>query len=519
MGDDLNPSRLNATDLAAALVAALAVAVFFCLHPEGNTDLFWHLTTGEGILQRGALPSVDPYSFTALGRPWFNHEWLAEVIFFQIWKLGGFVALSFFSCGVGILLALALFAGARRVSRSNAVALSVVLVVFALGAPRFQILRPDFLAFLFFAATLGVLIQSGGARSRWLMLLPPLFVLWANVHASAIIGPPVVLVFLAASAWRRPPGENRPPAGTRFIAAFVALLALAPMLNPYGIRIYLFPFEHLLQRYSIAVTNDWAILSWIAPRADLAAWGMAMLAAVCVLLAWRRRDQLNLPLLLVAAFCAIPGFVMLRFVPFAAIALALFFASLLGHGARPSTGSGQTAKGRRYFVTILVVCFALPLLFFRVGPVLGLQTSGGRVLLVLGRPMGVGFGGEDFPVEAVDAMEEAGIQGRFFNDMAWGGYLVWRRWPGGGVFIDTRTPVYGDAFIRSYGDALFSAEAFEKIVREWNLRGVLYDVREMEAPGGPLQFLFDDPRWVTAFRSPNTIVLLRKGDDPRLSAP
>jgi hypothetical protein len=393
-----------------------------------------------------------------------------------------------------------IFAGARRLSGSPAVALFAVLAVFVLGAPRLQILRPDVMAFLFFATTLLMLIRAGGGRPWFLWLLAPLFVVWANVHASVVIGPPIVGIFLLA-AWRWPPPEtDRPPAVARFIAVLTAVLALAPMLNPHAYRIYLFPFEHLMQRYSVSVTNDWAGLSWTGPRVDLPAWGLAALAVACLALAVRERHRLHLPLAIVAALCALPGFAMMRFVPFAAIALALLAASLL---------RGTWVASRASFVALLVIAFAAPLIFFRTGPLLGLSTVAGKRAISVGRPMGVGFDGGDFPVEAVDFIDRAGIGGRFFNDMAWGGFLIWRRWPGSRVFIDTRTPVYGDAFIRAYADALFDPAAFEKLARDDDLTGVLYDAREMAAPGGPLTFLLSDPRWKPVFRSHNAIVLLR----------
>ena len=35
------------------------------------------------------LPVVDTYSYTALGHPWINHEWLGEVPYYLAWRTAG----------------------------------------------------------------------------------------------------------------------------------------------------------------------------------------------------------------------------------------------------------------------------------------------------------------------------------------------------------------------------------------------------------------------------------------------
>src|SRR5215813_1408822 len=62
-----------------------------------DPDLWWHLRTGESIVQTGHVPRSDPFSFTREGSPWVSHEWLSEAIFFEIWKHSGAAGLIVFS--------------------------------------------------------------------------------------------------------------------------------------------------------------------------------------------------------------------------------------------------------------------------------------------------------------------------------------------------------------------------------------------------------------------------------------
>ena len=66
-----------------ALGAALAASAFFL--PVINPDLFWHLSAGRFMFDHGAVPRADFLSWTMAGRPWFDFEWLAQLIYYWLW--------------------------------------------------------------------------------------------------------------------------------------------------------------------------------------------------------------------------------------------------------------------------------------------------------------------------------------------------------------------------------------------------------------------------------------------------
>jgi hypothetical protein len=55
-----------------------------------------------------------------------------------------------------------------------------------------------------------------------------------------------------------------------------------------------------------------------------------------------------------------------------------------------------------------------------------------------------------FPVTALDHIAGQSGDDPIFNAYEWGGYLIWRRYPPGKVFIDGRNEVYGDAVFSDY---------------------------------------------------------------------
>ncbi len=54
---------------------------------DGDTG--WHLATGRWIVAHGTVPTIDPFSYTAHGRPWVAHEWLSELAMYATWRVAG----------------------------------------------------------------------------------------------------------------------------------------------------------------------------------------------------------------------------------------------------------------------------------------------------------------------------------------------------------------------------------------------------------------------------------------------
>jgi len=71
----------NATELALRLATllglglTLALAAVWGSRPLIHDDLFFHLSTGEFVVETHEVPTTDPFSFTQAGKPWVSHEW------------------------------------------------------------------------------------------------------------------------------------------------------------------------------------------------------------------------------------------------------------------------------------------------------------------------------------------------------------------------------------------------------------------------------------------------------------
>ena len=133
------------------IIAIFAVAAFVLAFPY-DPDYFWHLRTGQWIVENGQLPDHDLFSCTRPDAPWVLHEWLFEVVLYLVHGAAGTV-------GVRALVAVCLgltfattYQGIRRhLNPGPALWLGVVsfLAVLSFPAPR-----PQLFSFLFYAVFL-----------------------------------------------------------------------------------------------------------------------------------------------------------------------------------------------------------------------------------------------------------------------------------------------------------------------------------------------------------------------------
>ncbi len=83
-------SVLRVLDFPRLVFAILFLWTLFAIDLH-DPDYYWHLKAGEYILTHGALPSVDPFSYTFHGEPWVLHEWLFQVVLYAVFDwLGPF---------------------------------------------------------------------------------------------------------------------------------------------------------------------------------------------------------------------------------------------------------------------------------------------------------------------------------------------------------------------------------------------------------------------------------------------
>src|SRR6266850_4126631 len=190
-------SRAIETYLSArALLVFVFMLMIFTLtsRPIVDPDFWWHLRTGQYLVETRSIPHSDIFSAVFFGKEWITHEWLSEVFIYSVYRAVGFA-------GLIVTFSLIITAGFTLVYRRSAeqaghvyIAGSAVLLAALAAAPTWGV-RPQVFSFLFASIFLKLLDdfqKNPDKRSIWWLI--PLMALWVNMHAGFAVG--IVLIFI-----------------------------------------------------------------------------------------------------------------------------------------------------------------------------------------------------------------------------------------------------------------------------------------------------------------------------------
>jgi hypothetical protein len=231
-------------------------------------DTFWHLRAGGDIWHTWAVPRIETYSFTAVGWPWRNHEWLWEPLAYACYRVGGMPLLTLFGAAF-VIAALAL------VYRSMVGPPPTRFLLLVVGLPltiSVWSLRPH----LFTLFAIPLLVTLLARERRW--PIPLLFVVWANMHGGVALGGLVLGVATAVALlrWRvRRTSEDRRRAVA--LAAVLPASAAACLATPFGAGIFHFLGDSMVRIRSVGIgewqrtlpNEPYGLIFWIAAVAFL----------------------------------------------------------------------------------------------------------------------------------------------------------------------------------------------------------------------------------------------------------
>ena len=473
-----------------------------------NTSIGWHLASGRWILEHGAVPRADPFSFTARGTPWVDHEWLFQTAAARLERAGGPGALVL-ARGLWAALLAALLVRVSLLGGLDPLAALLLSVVCVWGArPRFFI-RPELFTLLLVPALVALFLFRSRLRTAVFLAAAAVMVLvGANAHAGILIAAPLLAALLCGEllgAWRAAGWDRRALLSG---ASGVAVAALVPLLNPAGWKLYKIPLEitELVGRDTIPNPE------WISPSLLQApALYIATALALLVLALGERAPQRWILLLLSAAL----AFRYVRnlglFFVLLPLALAPALARLPGFGGGTAEGIGRLVRR-----ALQGAAWALP-------PLVGLG-----FLVEQGRPFGFRLDPDFYPIAACDFLERKRLPRiHLFNDVKFGGYLLERFHPPQTVFLDDRNEIHAPLLAEIFGLLRRSdVRGWERLLERYridtalvrytpHLTQVLGPDRRPRVPRSFSALWFPDRRWALVYWDDVAMVLVRRaGADP-----
>jgi hypothetical protein len=110
---------------------------------------------------------------------------------------------------------------------------------------------------------------------------------------------------------------------------------------------------------------------------------------------------------------------------------------------------------------------------------------------------------KEFPVAAVDYIRDHHLKGPIFNAYEWGGYIIWRLYPQYLVFIDGRSDLYGDQFLKEFVNIYLGRAEWQPVFKRYGIRTAILH------HDSPLAIsLRHAPEYRIAFEDPQAVVFI-----------
>ena len=391
-----------------AVGAAIAAFVATLARPN-NPDTLWHLAVGKWIFAHHAVPDISRFYYSATTGFGYDYAWLSQAVLFGAWQRLGGAGIAILNSVVAGLIFYLLYKLLERNSKNmlvNFVVLGLALMTISVYLSG----RPAMFTVAFLALEVLVLSDFVQSRSKLIWLVPPLAVLWANLHPGFVVAPLVILSFLPL---------GRDARARRTLAVCLAATGIAVIFNPYGWRLYLMPLETARALPMLQGLTEWSGVSgW-----EAVVWG-SLVALVACGLSLRRQPISVILLVALAAFAA--GLSNRNMPLFGVVAV---FA--LGRTLLPVIlpGLGRVALVRKFEMQFETAggwfwAVAIPL------------ALAGAVRL-RASPVNLEFNFSGYPTAAVRFLENRHCPDNLFVRETWSSYLLWA-WPDRKLFYDAK---------------------------------------------------------------------------------
>lgn len=462
-----------------------------------NQDLGRHLLTGQTILKKLSVPSINLFSYTYPDFPFINHHWGSEIIFYLVKLITGDLGLFLLSLITIVAACSLIFAFVAK--RSAVVPVIFTAIIYLRILFERTDLRPELFSFLFLSITITLLYSYRSRFTKLIFLLIPLELLWVNMHIYFPIGILVTLLFLIDELVT----NRRNIVNTHTKTLLLVLLGMsgAVLLNPNFINGALYPLK-VFQNYGYTIEENQTpffleSLGFIKPSLIYLETAIVLLFTALII-TWKKTSLIDWLLgivFTVIAFSAVRNFPL--------FAIATFIPAGLGL----SRATRPLQKWIRNQAPIYMITIYITLGIFFAWQMISVQKL---------KP--IGYGVDEGAKKALDFVKNNNIKGPIFNNFDIGSYIEYRLYPQEKVFIDGRPEAYPAQFIQdTYIKMQEDPALFNKIADRYHFNSIIFSHTD-QTPWAEkfIKSIVVNPHWSTVYLDPMMIVLVKKSPENQL---
>jgi hypothetical protein len=439
-----------------------------------DSDMWWHLRSGEVTVKQGSPVLSDLFSFTVNGKAWINHSWLSQVGMYEIFQWFGFMGLTF---AVALIATLSM-AFLYEQMDGNGIFRGFTMVLGLLVAAPVWSARPQLMSLLFMAVTQFILFRYKWKQKDELWILPILFIFWSNFHGGYPLG---LLVFGAMIAGEMTDhllgfsgAEILSWGKIRRLMIVAFLCGLVVIINPNGLDMWRIPFQtvevNTVQKF---------IIEWASPDFhDLVQMPFLWLIMVTIAamgISGKRTDGYDI--ISVILFGSMALLARRNFGPFALAATPVLSRQLwvawLGLNERTGVQARLVEFLERYQSKNSLPDWVRRSI--NLGIVGFLMFCAGCKLFVVSHPILINQQIEQGqPAAAIRWMKANHINGNLLNEYGWGGFLDWSA-RDNSVFVDGRTDLFGDKVLGDWMELVQAGPGWKEKLASYPVQYVLVE--------------------------------------------
>jgi hypothetical protein len=429
----------------------------------GDGDTGYHIRAGEIILKDLAVPRLDPFSFIAPPLPWTAHEWLSEVVMAIVHNALGLPGIVFLFALLLSTTYWLLFRWIRSGERNILVDLLILVLVLFSSRIHWHA-RPHAFSLLLVVLLYQILILHKENRANYLYVIPPMMLLWVNLHGGFIVGFLFMGIFLSGYyfGFLASNGEERPVSANKGkqLSLVCAASVLAVCVNPFGVHALLFPFRVVSESYLMDHVEEFMSPNFhgFAPYRYLILFLVGMLG-----LSKARITATELMLILLFTSMSLYS---ARYIPLCAIVYSPIlskYGDILIQQYR-GRGSGLLQQRSRAYGKIDASAKGYGVPLFVLVVVAALATG----------KIPVRFPEKTASKAAVDFLRTNPVQGNMFNNDEIGDYVIYWLYPRYRVFVDGRSDMYGESILKEYVKVAHIERGWKDVLAKYDINYIFF---------------------------------------------
>ncbi len=444
-------------------VLLVVIGVFLLFRATSDPDFGWHLKYGEYFFNNHKILRENIFSYTFSDYKWDNSYWGAEVVMYVLYKYASPIGLSLI---LSALLSASFVGILQKLNVKDFVKILTAILFFLFVNSGETSVRPFLFSTIFLLFLIYILIY----KPKFELLLPVLFVIWANTHADFTLG--LVIYAIRTMYLLIILVKNKELNLKSFFSVVtIPLISLfSTLINPYGFGLWkVLTNETDYLKFSYIIewgTFDSQKTSALSKGTTLIMLSVILAGAAISYILDKKR--FGWWYLVSVAFFFVFSFKSIYFMRIVAT-LGIFGVIFSGN----YIFSNLFRINDRFSKIVGIFTTVFCLMFFAISGQIFAEN------LHFAQNIESWSQQQKLPYKAITYIKQNPVKGNVFNNYDWGGFLIWQL-PQYKTFIDGRMTAWKvgntrilDDYIKITKDPKTNAALFNDYVKKYNITFVL----------------------------------------------